>query len=108
MVDVADRLANLIPEGDLTAFCRRWNVRELALFGSVLRDDFSATSDVDALVSFDEEAPWSLWDLLKMQDEFSSLVGRQVDLVEREGLRNSFRRTRILNSRKVVYAAGQG
>jgi len=108
MVDVADRLAHLLPENDLAAFCRRWRVRELALFGSVLREDFSSASDVDVLVSFDDDAPWSLWDLTTMQDELSSLLGRQVDLVEREGLRNPFRRDRILKTRRVVYAAGQG
>lgn len=108
MIDVADRLAHLIPESDLAAFCHRWKVRELALFGSVLRDDFGPASDVDVLVSFDDDAPWSLWDLTTMQDELSSLLGRQVDLVEREGLRNPFRRDRILNTRRVVYAVRQG
>lgn len=107
MLDVSDRLAQLLPELDLAAFCRRWKVRELALFGSVLRDDFSPASDIDVLVSFDDDAPWSLWDLTTMQDELSSLLGRQVDLVEREGLRNPFRRDRILKTRRVVYAAGQ-
>lgn len=108
MVDVADRLAHLIPDQELATFCRRWQVRELSLFGSVLRDDFSPGSDVDVLISFDADAPWSLWDLTTMQDELSSLFGRPVDLVEREGLRNPFRRERILSTRKVVYAAGQG
>jgi predicted nucleotidyltransferase len=106
MVDVADRLAHLLPENDLVAFCHRWKIRELALFGSVLRDDFGPASDVDVLVSFDEDAPWSLWDLTTMQDDLSSLFGRRVDLVEREGLRNPFRRDRILKTRRVVYAAG--
>jgi uncharacterized protein len=108
MVDVTDRLAHLLQERDLAAFCRRWKVRELSLFGSVLRDDFGPASDVDVLVSFDDDAPWSLWDLTTMRDELSSLLGRPVDLVEREGLRNPFRRDRILKTRKVVYAAGQG
>jgi predicted nucleotidyltransferase len=108
MVDLADRLAHLLPGSDLAAFCVRWKVRELALFGSVLREDFGPASDVDVLVSFDDDAPWSLWDLTTMQDELSSMFGRQVDLVEREGLRNPFRRDRILKTRKVVYAAGQG
>ena len=108
MADVAQRLSWLIPEGELARFCDRWRVRELALFGSVLRDDFSPTSDIDVLVSFDDEAPWSLWDLTAMRDELTCLFGRQVDLVEREGLRNPFRRDRILSTKKVVYAAGQG
>lgn len=105
MVDVADRLARLIPEQELVDFCNRWQVRELSVFGSVLRNDFSAGSDIEVLVSFDPAAPWSLWDLTTMQDQFSTLCGRPVDLVEYEGLRNPFRRERILNSRTVLYAA---
>ena len=103
MVDVTDRLAKLIPDRDLGDFSRRWKVRELSLFGSVLREDFGPASDIDVLISFDEGAPWSLWDLTTMQDELSALLGRQVDLVEREGLRNPFRRERLLSTRKVIY-----
>ena len=97
-----------IPADALEAFCPKWRVRELALFGSVLRDDFGPDSDVDVLISFDEDAPWSLWDLIAMQDELAELFGRPVDLVEREGLRNPFRRRRILETRQVVYGGGQG
>ena len=108
MVDVSDRLAKLIPQGDLGDFSRRWKVREFSLFGSVLREDFGPASDVDVLISFDEDAPWSLWDLTTMQDELTVLIGRQVDLVEREGLRNPFRRERILSTRKVIYVGAEG
>ena len=108
MVNVADRLANLLPQRELASFCRRWKVRELAVFGSVLRDDFGPASDIDVLVSFNDDALWSLWELTSMQDELGSRLGRKVDLVEREGLRNPFRRDRILETRRVVYAAGQG
>lgn len=95
-----------IPTERLTEMCRRWHVRELSLFGSVLRDDFGPESDVDVLVSFDDEAPWSLWDLLRLKEELETLFGRPVDLLEREALRNPFRRRTILETRKVVYAAG--
>ncbi|MBX3444105.1 MAG: nucleotidyltransferase domain-containing protein [Planctomyces sp.] len=108
MVDRLERLARLIPEDVLVAFCARWRVRELSIFGSALREDFRPDSDIDVLVSFDDAAPWSLWDLTTMQDELGSLLGRRVDLVEREGLRNPFRRERILNTRQVIYAAGEG
>lgn len=108
VVDISDRLAHLIPADELGPFCRRWKVRELSLFGSVLRDDFSPASDADVLVSFDDDALWSLWDLTTMQDELAALIGRRVDLVEREGLRNPFRRNRILDTRRVIYVAGQG
>ena len=92
-----------IPPDALEVFCRKWRVRELFLFGSVLRDDFGPDSDVDVLVSFDEDAPWSLWDLIALQDELAELFGRPVDLVEGEGLRNPFRRRRILETRQLIY-----
>jgi predicted nucleotidyltransferase len=97
-------LANLqVSAASLDGFCQKWKVRELSLFGSILRRDFAATSDIDVLVSFDQDAPWSLWDIAVMRDELSALTGRQVDLVEREALRNPFRRQMILESRKVIY-----
>jgi len=58
-----------IPTDEIADFCRRWKVTELALFGSVLRGDFSPDSDVDVLVSFAPDAHWSLLDLVRMQDE---------------------------------------
>lgn len=108
MMNFVDRMERLIPERELHDLCQRWQVRELSLFGSVLRDDFGPDSDIDVLVSFQEDAPWSLWDLTTMQDELSALLGRPIDLVEREGLRNPFRRERILSTRRVMYVAGQG
>jgi predicted nucleotidyltransferase len=94
-----------IPLGRIEAFCRKWRVREFSLFGSVLRDDFRPDSDVDVLVSFEPEAPWDLFHLVEMRDELIALFGRDVDLVEKEGLRNPFRRRAILNTREVIYAA---
>ena len=88
----------------IAAFCRRWKVTELALFGSVLRDDFGPDSDVDVLVSFAPDAPWSLFDLVDMRDELKEVLGREVDLVEKDALRNPFRREAILAHREVVYA----
>jgi predicted nucleotidyltransferase len=95
-------------QSSLEAFCRRWRVRELSLFGSVLRDAFTPESDVDVLVSFDPDATWSLWDFTEMRDELGALVGRPVDLVEREGLRNPFRRDKIMQTRKVIYVGREG
>jgi predicted nucleotidyltransferase len=94
-----------IPEDRLAAFCRQWKVKELALFGSVLREDFGPDSDIDVLVSFQPEAAWSLWDLLDMRDSLRDMFGREVDLIEKEALRNPFRRHEILKTHKVVYAA---
>jgi len=95
-----------IPEKKIRTFCRRWKVTEFALFGSILREDFRPESDVDVLVSFAADAPWSLWDLAEMQQELEAIFGRSVDLVENGTLRNPFRRQAILSTKEVVYAAG--
>lgn len=94
-----------LPLDRIRSFCEKWKVREFSLFGSVLRADFRPDSDVDVLVSFEDHAGWSLWDLFDMRDELAVIFGRRVDLIEKEGLRNPFRRHEILSSRQVVYAA---
>ncbi len=86
-------------------FCRRWRIQELALFGSILRNDFRPDSDVDVLVTFEPDAPWTLWDLSRMRFELEELFGRKVDLVEKKALRNPFRRRAILADQQVLYAA---
>jgi len=89
----------------IVEFCRRWKIREFSLFGSVLRDDFRPDSDVDVLVTFTADAPWSLLDLVTMRDQLRQIFGREVDLVEEAGLRNPFRCQGILNHREVIFAA---
>ncbi len=94
--------------GDLTEFCRRWKIAELAVFGSVLRSDFKPSSDVDMLVTFATDAQWSLLDHVRMQDELSDMIKRNVDLISRKGIENSrnyLRRKAILDSSEVIYAA---
>jgi uncharacterized protein len=86
-------------------FCNKWQICELSLFGSALREDFNSESDLDFLVSFGPDASWSLWDMVEMRDELATLTGRQVDLVEKEGLRNPYRSREILESKEVIYAA---
>lgn len=95
-----------IDREEIAGFCARWKILEFSLFGSVLREDFGADSDVDVLVTFRPDARWSLFDLVDMQEELKALFGRDVDLVETEGLRNPFRRRSILRSREVIHAAG--
>jgi predicted nucleotidyltransferase len=89
----------------IEAFCQRWRISELALFGSVLRDDFSPESDVDVLVTFSPDARFSLLDFVDMKEELQGILHRKVDLVSKRGLRNPFRRHEILNTRQIVYAA---
>jgi len=88
----------------IAEFCRRWKIAEFSLFGSALREDFETQSDVDVLVGFEADIPWSLFDWIDMKEELESIFGRQVDLVEKSGLRNPFRRHEIMNNRQVIYA----
>jgi uncharacterized protein len=97
----------LVPPKKVAAFCKRWKVAELALFGSALRDDFSAQSDIDLLVSFAPHSDWSLFDHIQMKLELKQLFGREVDLITRRALeqsRNPLLRSEILNSAKVLYS----
>ena len=86
-------------------FCRKWQITELSLFGSVLREDFGPASDVDILVTLAPDAPWSLYEWVDMIEELKLIFGHDVDLVEQSGLRNPYRRHGILSSRKIIYAA---
>lgn len=97
-----------LPPDRLESFCRKWDVVELALFGSVLREDFGPRSDVDVLITFAEGSHHGLFDLVEMKQELETLLGRTVDLVSRRGVeasRNPYRRRAILDSARVVYAA---
>jgi predicted nucleotidyltransferase len=94
-----------LPLDHIESFCRKWSIDELALFGSVLREDFSAESDVDVLVTFSRDARLSLLDFVAMKEELQEILHRPVDLVSKGGLRNPFRRHEILNTRQIVYAA---
>jgi predicted nucleotidyltransferase len=98
-----------LPADRLADFCRRWQITELALFGSALRDDFRPESDVDVLVTFAADAHWSLIDLVAMQEELRAMAGREVDLVERRAVEKSenyIRRRHILDSAEPIYVAG--
>ncbi len=85
-------------------FCRRYPIRELAVFGSALREDFTPSSDLDLLVEFEPDAEVGFMTLSKMQRELSKIFNRQVDLVPKEGLKPRVRRA-VLSSARVLYAA---
>jgi len=85
----------------LRGFCRRWKITEFSLFGSVVRDDFGPTSDIDVLVKFAPDAPWTLSSWLEMQWELEAIFRRRVDLIEHEAVEHSdnrFRKRAILSS----------
>ncbi|MCC6498706.1 MAG: nucleotidyltransferase domain-containing protein [Anaerolineales bacterium] len=95
-----------IPYKKIAEFCQRWSITEFSLFGSALRADFRSDSDVDVLVSIDPKAKIGLFEIAEMGIELEKIFKRPVDLVEKEGLRNPYRRSEILGTAKVVYAAG--
>lgn len=99
----------ITPE-QLSAFCQQWQIQELSLFGSVLRDDFRADSDIDVLVTFAVEARISLLDLVEIQYQLSELMRRDVDLLEKTVIANSpnwIRRQEILSSAILIYEQRQ-
>ena len=97
-----------IDQEKIAVFCKKWKIAELALFGSVLREDFRPDSDVDVLVTFTQDAGWSLFDVVHMRDELSAILEREVDLVERRAVERSenyIRRKHILGSAEAFYVA---
>ena len=88
----------------INELCRRYQVRELSIFGSALRDDFDRESDIDLLVDFMPEAQIGYLTLLRMQREFSTILNRRVDLVPKEGLKPKIR-NEIISQAQVIYAA---
>lgn len=97
-----------VPQKQIIEFCKKWNVKELSLFGSALTDNFNKDSDIDILVTFGEESQHTLFDFVHMETELEKLFGCDVDLVSKRGLehsKNSIRRDTILNSAELLYAA---
>lgn len=95
-----------IPYERLRAFCRKWNLTEIALFGSVLRDDFRKDSDVDVLVTFAPHARRGLFVLAEMEQELGQLFGHQAHVITRgavEASHNPYRRKIILDSAQVIH-----
>ncbi len=95
-----------LPAEKLADFCRRWLIKEVALFGSILRDDFKPESDVDLLVTFAPEARWGLLEHARMEQELAKLLDRKIDLFSKRAVehsRNWIRREEILKTAEVIY-----
>jgi predicted nucleotidyltransferase len=102
MTDLAPPLA--LPLAEIAALCRRYRVRELALFGSALRPDFRPDSDLDLLVEFEPGTRVTFLTLGELEAELEALLGRAVDLVPKGGLKPRVRGS-VLAEARVVYAA---
>lgn len=96
-----------ITRSQIIDFCQRWHVIEFAVFGSVLRDDFRDDSDIDILVTLAPNHGLNLFDWMDMQQELETLFHRKVDLVDKRGLKNPYRRSEIINTRQIIYASEQ-
>lgn len=95
-----------LPQPELDRFCQQWKIAEFYLFGSVLREDFRSDSDIDVMVSFEENAPWGLLEFVRMKRELQTLLGREVDLVTKNSIEEShnwIRRQEILDTVQRVY-----
>ncbi|TVQ51886.1 MAG: nucleotidyltransferase [Spirulina sp. DLM2.Bin59] len=98
-----------LPLAKIAEFCHQWQVTELALFGSVLRDDFRPDSDIDIMVEFHPDAHPTFSTLDQMEAQLKTIFNREVDLITRQGIqtsRNYLRRHEILSSAQVIYATG--
>lgn len=109
IVELEPHISQRIPASptQIAEFCQRWKITEFALFGSVLRDDFRPDSDIDVLVTFAPDSRWSLFDWVDMKEELEALLGRKVDIADKEGLKNPYRRHEILQTHQVIYASKQ-
>jgi predicted nucleotidyltransferase len=97
-----------VPDKKLAEFCKKYRIQKLAFFGSVLREDFKPTSDVDILVEFEKGYTPGLA-FFAMPEELKKIFGRDVDLLTYQGInasKNPIRRKAILDSAQVYYVAG--
>lgn len=94
-----------LPLQQIEEFCRKYGVREFSLFGSVLRDDFDSSSDVDVMLQFKPGHGFTFENTPDIQEELERIFARPVDVIEKGKIRNPFRRHAIMNSHQVVYAA---
>jgi predicted nucleotidyltransferase len=95
-----------IPKGKIAEFCKRHNIRRLALFGSVLGDDFTSDSDVDVLVEFEPGTRVGLR-FFALQEELSRILGRKVDL-NTPGFLSKYFRDSVMEEAEDQYASEQG
>lgn len=97
-----------LPIAQIKELCDRWQITELALFGSVLRNDFKPTSDIDVLITFAPNARKGLLTLARIKHELEELFGREVDISTKKSIeqsRNTSRSHDILQSAQVIYVA---
>lgn len=97
-----------LPIAQISTFCQKWGIIRLELFGSILRDDFNAESDVDFMAVWGNDAVFNLMDLVNAEEELAAICGRPVDLVSREAVEqtpNWLLRDYMMKNVLEIYAA---
>lgn len=95
-----------ISSNDISVFCQRWGISAMALFGSILRDDFTKQSDIDILLTFEPNARQGLLTLVKIKHELEEQLHRPVDITIKESIETSenwIRRREILTTAQTIY-----
>ena len=92
-------------KADIESLVSKYNIKEISIFGSSIRDDFNDNSDIDLLIEFKNSENISLFDILDIQDYFCKLTNRKIDIVEPAGLKNPYRRESILRTKEILYVA---
>lgn len=95
-----------IPKEEIVAFCQSHYITDLALFGSVLTDQFTNASDVDILVEFDPAHIPGFFGIVEMEDELTRIVGRRADLRTAKDLSRYFRDD-VIKRAYLIYGKGQ-
>jgi uncharacterized protein len=97
-----------INQNEIIKFCEKWQIAEFALFGSVLRDDFSQNSDIDVLITYLPAAKRGLLEKITMKEELEKLFNRSVDILSKTAIEKSYnwlRKKHIIDSAQVIYAS---
>jgi hypothetical protein len=97
-----------LPMEEIASFCHKWQILEMAIFGSYLTDLCRSDSDVDILVTYSHEAKWSLFDFMDMREELKKIFGREIDVVNKKTLEkslNPIKRDAIIESSEVIYVS---
>jgi len=94
-----------LSENDVKSLVSKYNIKEISIFGSSIRDDFTLNSDIDLLIEFFNSENISLIDIIDIQEYFEKLTNRQIDIVEPAGLKNPYRKESILKTKEPLYVA---
>lgn len=95
----------VIKPNEIEFIVNKFNIKELSIFGSGIRDDFNENSDIDLIVVFNESSTISLFDVMDIQEYFEVIVKRKVDIVEPAAILNPIRKKAIMDSKVIIYAA---